>query len=263
MEVMMSRKPILLLLLVLLLCGFAACSKDKDDDPDTSPFNFANETAFYDWLDNHAWGVGAYPYFEKDGFVGLDVIIDYYQDHGNIDLDADYSLTINGLDCPVYTDGEEDEEVYTYDLDLPVATSLHYVFKINNVTMIDRTVPIPAQPTMTEPENPDFTQPLTFSWTMASNARLQFFYGYGYNPNISEDQYVNKLLPVSARSYTMPANTFTAPVEDYDFDLEESNLAEQGSNLAWVSQSDYHGSKQAGLARGLAHWGSRERRKFR
>lgn len=40
MEVVMSRRSMLLLLLLLLLCGFAACSKDKDDDPDESPLQF-------------------------------------------------------------------------------------------------------------------------------------------------------------------------------------------------------------------------------
>lgn len=227
------------------------------------PYNFANITELNDWVRSHVWGLGVE--FEDIDSLAMEVdpIIEYYQGSADIDYEADYSLSINGVDFPVYADSV-DGGFWTDDPDrIPVSTSLHYVFKINNETIIDKTIPIPAQPLVTAPDSLDFTQPITVSWTLARNAHLQFFYGSVQYLDHYDDPEIEKLLPVSARSYTIPANTFIFSVEDYDFELEEVNLAEQGNNLAWVPNYGYLSSDKAGLARGLAHWGKKERRKDR
>jgi hypothetical protein len=234
----MHVKSIIFFCLVSLVFLMLSCSKDKDKI--TNPFNFTNETEYINWLNTHEWGVGAYVYVidGRSDTLGLDVVIENYRNYEGVDFNANFSLTINNLDCPVYSDSTSEDMIYTRDLDIPYASSLHYVFKINNSIKIDKTISIPSMPLLTGPSSIDFTQDNIFSWTLDHDSQLQFF--YGYVSNYFDEQYINQVLPTNARSYTLPANTFTLLDSDNQFYIEEANMAEFNNNIAFVSKLDYY-----------------------
>lgn len=232
----MYVKSLLLGCLLGLMLFTVSCDTNSDDLID---LDFADETEFQSWVNSHNWGVGASVISGNDSNMVLDVVMEYYQDYSDIDFAADYSLLINGVECVVIADAAN-SEVRVWDVEVPYADKLHFVFKIDDVVIIDRIVPFPDEPVFYDTYLTNFSQDIPFHWTLEDDAQVQFLHGFVWDNDAH--QYISKLLPDEARTFILPANTFTSNWVYYcGFTVEEANYSEHHNNLAFVTTHDFTG----------------------
>jgi hypothetical protein len=117
-----------------------------------------------------------------------------------------FTLQVNGVNVPLSFDNYGNLETDPDAVPVPAGTTqLQFLFKRNNITVINDVATLPAFPqNLVKPSPVILTQPIPISWTLPQNYQLQFcgIWLWGHGDDDGYEVFVNP----SDRSYVFPAN---------------------------------------------------------
>lgn len=218
---------LLLLVLVSAFLLFSGCGKDKDDDdgdggisgiPDITPAN-------YDW------DIYFMEYSEIE-FKSLEymVMADWLGESSAISESDVFTLDINGESHEFMSHFMFDEWYISAMVELEPGAEYAMVFKKNGNTVASQTLKIPYNAAVSFPDSFDPTNAATMNWNMAGNNKYQVVSLSSTGEGFDDDDDWEKVIDVSARTFTFPANAVEdfGPDTEYDMILAQMNFEKSG-----------------------------------
>jgi hypothetical protein len=237
------RQTLIFVVAVILLLTAVSCGKKSTEPEDDIP-DFQDWGQFWNYVDSFDWVIGIW--CEKVGnnlLVWLDL-----ESEPDLSIDDTFSLVVNDQTVPVevYDDDGDIEIAINNDNDivLPNSAYLKIQFSYNNAVIVNTSIRVPSFPSLQNlPEPIDWTRPLTLKWSLTPNKNnhIQGIWAYAENDD-DEDYYseYNKMIAVSARQHTIPANTISVnDISYYELVVGEMNLKKYGNCLLMAICSDY------------------------
>ncbi|PKN79255.1 MAG: hypothetical protein CVU48_05900 [Candidatus Cloacimonetes bacterium HGW-Cloacimonetes-1] len=238
---MITRCKYLLVLLVLVF-GLLSCSNDDNNDNTDSVVETMGQ--YYDLLLYSDW------WFELSVRDSMQTSTDMYAyfyahcslNNPNLNNPQDvYTLTINSREYPLTIDNDF-KSFYLRLLGtdyavIPICTSMDIKVQKNAAILFSGVISIPSQPTnLLVSANPDFTRPLSFSWSLNNDSQMQMVQAYGES-SWDYDSWADAIAP-SKRSVIIPEYSICIDdsLEDWGFAVVEGNYKEYQNNLFCISK---------------------------
>lgn len=203
--------------------------------------NFQNSYQLWNYCDDFDWNIILGCEIEGNNmFVWFEV--EKKPDLSPSDI---FSLVINNQTITVNT---YDDDGYTNiminndnDIILPNSTYLTIHFSHNSLDIIDTFISVPSTPILQNLPDPIvWSEPIMLNWSLTpdQNNRFQGVWAYGEN-DYDEDEY-DRMIDVSARQYTIPANAISMNgVSYYEMSVWEMNLIKLGNCILMTVCDDY------------------------
>lgn len=237
------RQTLIFVVAVMLLLTAVSCGKKKPTEPDDGIPNFENWFQFWSYVQNFEWT------FSLDYEIDGNEMLVLFTPSGGSDLSVNdtFSLVVNDQTVPVEA-FELFGDVYIIVNDyesvvLPNSESLAIKFTHNNKSIVDTSIKLPSFPSLQELSEPiDWTEPVTLKWSLTpdKNNGVQVVAADVWYDDDQDFYY--EIVNSSARQHTIPANTFLANGEDYQFSIVEYNLKKYGDCIIVASAEDYTSS---------------------
>lgn len=239
------RSALIFVVAVMLLLTAVSCGK-KTTEPDDGFPNFQDVDQFWNYVEKFEWRIFmGCEIVGNDMFVWLDLESD-----SELSEDDTFSLEVNNQAIPVEVFVDYDGDTYIvinnyHDIVLPNSTSLNVKLSRNNVNIANASIRVPSFPSLKElPETVDWTKPVTLKWSLTPNKNNNIQGIWAYAVEYSDDDYDNdeyaKLIDVSARQHTIPANAFSLnEISYYDVGVQELTLKQHGDCILMAACGDY------------------------